>query len=68
MERTVMSKRKFIDVLNLGSFFNVITNFDFLFFCFLVLSGKLGKQSLRFRGSIYFFFVISVFLYQNDLI
>jgi hypothetical protein len=38
----------------------------FSFFCFLVLSGKLGKQSLRFRAAIYFFFGITVFLYQNE--
>ncbi len=37
-----------------------------IFFCaFLVLVGKLGKQSLSFRAAITFFFGITVFLYQN---
>ena len=40
-------------------------NLDFLF-CFLILSGKLGKQSLRFHTSITFFFGITVFLYLNE--
>jgi hypothetical protein len=31
------------------------------FFAFLLLSGKLGKQSLRFRASKTFFFGITVF-------
>jgi hypothetical protein len=34
----------------------------FSVFCFLVLSGKLGKQSLRFRAAKTFFFGITVFL------
>ncbi len=38
-----------------------------IFFCrFLVLSGKLGKQSLRFRAEITFFVNIAVFLYENE--
>jgi hypothetical protein len=43
-----------------------IKNFDFIFFFFLVLSGKLGKQSLRFRTTKTFFFGITFFLYQNE--
>jgi hypothetical protein len=35
------------------------------FFAFLLLSGKLGKQSLRFRAAKTFFFGITAFLYQN---
>jgi hypothetical protein len=30
------------------------------------LSGKLGKQSLRFRAAKTFFFGITLFLYQNE--
>ncbi len=37
----------------------------FFFFDFLVLSGVFGKQSLRFRTSITFFFGILIFLYPN---
>jgi hypothetical protein len=29
------------------------------------LSGKFGKQSLRFRAAKTFFFAITIFLYQN---
>ncbi len=37
-----------------------------IFFCdFLFLSGKLGKQSLRLRGTINFFFGITVFLDED---
>ena len=36
------------------------------FFAFLVFSGKLGKQSLRFRAAITFFFVITIILYRNQ--
>ena len=36
------------------------------FFAFPLLSGKLGKQSLRFRAAITFFFGITFFLYQNE--
>ena len=36
------------------------------FFAFLVLGGNLGKQSLRFRAAITFFFGITVFLHQNQ--
>ena len=36
------------------------------FFAFPVLSGKFGKQSLRFRAAKTFFFGITVFLYQNQ--
>jgi hypothetical protein len=37
------------------------------FFYFLVLSGKFGKQSLRFCAAITFVFGITVFLYQNKI-
>ncbi len=37
------------------------------FFAFPVSSGKLGKQSLRFRAAKTFFFDIPVFLYQNEI-
>jgi hypothetical protein len=36
------------------------------FFAFPVLSGKVGKQSLRFRAAKTFFFGITSFLYQNQ--
>ena len=36
------------------------------FFSFLLLSGELGKQSLRFRAAITFFFGITLFLYQDQ--
>ena len=36
------------------------------FFAFLVFSGKLGKQSLRLRAAIGFFFGITAILYQNQ--
>ncbi len=39
----------------------------FSFFFFLGLSGKFGKQSLRSLPTIYFFFNITVFLYQNKI-
>jgi hypothetical protein len=35
------------------------------FFAFLVLRGKLGKQSLRFGPATTFFFGTTVFVYQN---
>jgi hypothetical protein len=35
------------------------------FFAFLVLSGKLRKQSLKFRAAIYFIFGITIFLCQD---
>ena len=35
------------------------------FFAFLVLSGKLGKQSLRFRTTMTFFFGITDLLMRN---
>jgi hypothetical protein len=37
-----------------------IKNFDFLSFAFLFLSGKLGKQSSRFRAAKTFFFAITL--------
>jgi len=36
------------------------------FFAFSGLSGKFGKQSLRFRGTKTFFFGITGFWYQNE--
>jgi hypothetical protein len=38
-----------------------------VFFAFPVLSGNFGKQSLRFRAAITFFYGITVLLYQNKI-
>jgi hypothetical protein len=53
-----------VDVLS-GKHKIVEKNFD-SFFGYLVLSGNLGKQSLRFRAAKTFFFGITFFLYQNE--
>jgi len=44
----------------------VIKKTSIFFFACLILSGKLGKQSLRFHTSVTFFFGITVFLYQDE--